>query len=225
MDNDTALIGAKNEGEYEPGAAYIFARSGKTWTQQAKLTASNRPLLANFGVSVSLSGSTALIGADDKSAAYVFVLVGTSWVEQAKLTPDDSEAGREFGISVSLDNDTALIGASGYNNYTHHGAAYIFVRSGASWTQQARLTADDGSSDDMFGISVSLSNDTALVGIEFKNAAYVFSRSGSIWTQQAKLTGTDNYFGQSVFLNGDIALIGACGDQSSAYVFVRSGIR
>jgi hypothetical protein len=225
LENDTALIGAKNEGEYEPGAAYVFVRSENTWTQQAKLTASNRPLLANFGVSVSLSGSTALIGVDDKSAAYVFVRSETSWTEQAKLTPDDGEAGREFGVSVSLEKDTALIGATGYNNYTHQGAAYIFVRSGTSWTQQTRLTADDGASDDMFGLSVSLSGDTALIGTEFKNAAYVFSRSGTTWTQQAKLTGADNpsSFGRAVSLNGDTALIGGCGYQSSAYVFVRSG--
>ena len=119
---------------------------------------------------------------------------------------------RTIGISVSLSGDTALIGAYwddvGSNN--HQGSAYVFTRNGTTWTQQAQLTANDGAAEDWFGISVSLSGDTALVGAygdeigsyTYQGSAYVFTRSGTTWAQQAKLTASDgtssDYFGRSV---------------------------
>ena len=141
-------------------------------------------------------------------------------MEQTKLTA----ANYGFGGDVNIDGDTALIGASG--------AAYVFVRSGGVWTEQATLTPSDGDSE-LFGAPVSIDGDTALIGATRANAlagaAYVYVRSGTVWTEQTKLTPSDgevdDHFGSDVSLDGDTALIGAEQDDDnavgsgSAYIF------
>jgi hypothetical protein len=102
---------------------------------------------------------------------------GREWTEHARLAVGDGKPGDWFGISVALSGNTALVGAWSKNNHTR--AAYVFVRDGSRWTQQIKLTADDGVAQDYFGSAVVLSGDTGLVGAGFKNhaagAAYVFS--------------------------------------------------
>ncbi len=235
LSGDTALVGAyfKNNGT---GAAYAFVRSGTTWSEQHKLVAPDAAADDYFGRSTTLSGDTALVGASAKNtetgAAYVFVRSGSTWTEQQKLGASDGASGDQFGYASALSGDVALVGAFGKNNET--GAAYVFVRSGTTWTEQEKLSPSDGASNDRLGSSVALSGDTALVGASRKNsstgAAYVFVRSGTTWTEQQKLVAsdaaTDDYFGQSVALSGDTALIAASGNSSTtgaAYVFVRSG--
>jgi hypothetical protein len=235
ISGDTAVVGAayKNTGK---GATYVFVRSGTIWNQQAKLTPSDAAVGDYFGISVSVSGNTAVVGAyykdAKKGAAYVFVRSGTIWNQQAKLTASDGAADDYFGNSVSVSGDTAVVGAYGKNS--NKGAAYVFVRSGSIWNQQAKLTASDGAANEYFGDEVSVSSDTAVVGAYGKNsnkgAAYVFVRSGSNWNQQAKLTASDgaasDYFGTSVSISSDTAIVGASGKEShtgAVYVFVRSG--
>jgi hypothetical protein len=245
LSGDTALVGVYQDyigANANQGSAYVFTRSGTTWSQQAKLTASDGAAHDFFGYSVALSGDTALVGAyidDSAGSAYVFTRSGGAWSQQAKLTASDGAAFDFFGYSVALSGDTALVGAyaddiaAGANA----GSAYVFTRSGSSWSQQAKLTAGDGAADDWFGYSVALSGDTALVGAYQDDiaagtnagSAYVFTRSGSSWSQQAKLTTSDgaafDSLGYSVALSGDTALVGAYIDDSagSAYVFTRSG--
>jgi hypothetical protein len=250
VSGDTAVIGAYSDDGIgtDSGSAYVFVRSGTTWTQQAKLTASDAALEDFFGISVSVSGDTAVVGAygDDgigsnSGSAYVFVRSGTTWTQQAKLTASDAAADDLFGRSVSVSGDTAVIGAYGDNGIgIDSGSAYVFVRSGTTWTQQAKLTASDAALEDFFGTSVSVSGDTAVIGAygdddggSGSGSSYVFTRSGGTWTQQQKLTASDaaadDQFGLSVSVSGDTALIGAVGTDSgstyvgSAYVFVRSG--
>ena len=228
VSGDTAVIGApgKNAGQ---GATYVFVRSGGAWTQQQELTASDGAAGDWFGYSVSLSGSTAVIGALAKhnyqGAAYVFVLSGGVWGQQQELTASDGAAGDEFGYSVAVSGGTAVIGAPG-----SRGAAYVFVRSGGVWGQPQKLTASDGAAGDSFGNSVSVSGDTAVIAAYHKNAdqgaAYLFVRSGGVWGQQQELTATDgvanDYFGVSVSVSGGTAAIGAVGRnnyQGAAYVF------
>jgi hypothetical protein len=243
----TAVVGAPRNDERgtDAGAAYVFARSGASWTQQAKLTAADGAGNENFGTAVAVAGDTALVGAIFASdagssafgAVYVFVRSGASWTQQAKLVPPDGVADDQFGTSVALAGDTAVVGA------VHHsaggdrsGAAYVFVRSGATWILQAQLTAADGADNDFFGTSVALAGDTAVIGAvnaagstAQAGAAYAFVRSGTTWTQQAKLTAADgaafDHFGTSVALAGDTALVGASRSQDAgaAYAFVRSG--
>ncbi len=131
------------------------------------------------------------------------------WTQQAKLTSADGAVGDRFGYSVSVSGDTAVIGAVGTDSY--QGSAYVFTRTGGEWTQQDKLTADDGVAGDWFGISVSVSGDTAIIGAngddDWKGSAYVFTRTGGVWNQQAKLTAddgaADDCFGEFVSVSGD----------------------
>jgi len=239
LSGDTALIGAPldvNNGVIS-GSVYVFTRIGTTWSQQAKLLALNGATYAYFGISVSLDGNTALIGAnmdtDNGSmsgSAYVFNRSGTTWSQQAKLLASDGAWNDRFGDSVSLAGNTALIGASqDDDNGVDSGSAYVFTRTGATWSQQAKLLASDGATQDWFGFSVSLVGDTALIGAygyDDKGSTYVFTRTANTWIQQQNLLASDGTigesFGISVSLDGNTALIGANADNNSkgsAYVF------
>lgn len=262
-DGNTALIGAwmeSDSGTSANGAAYVFVRSGTSWTQQQKLLAMDKASGDYFGSSVALSadGNTALIGADGKSdsgtsengAVYVFSRSGTSWSQQQKLLAEDKASHDAFGWSIALsgDGNTALIGADGESDggTLANGAAYVFVRSGATFMAQQKLLARDKASNSAFGWSVSLSRDgsTALVGANGHSegtvtrcgAGYVFARSGTSWTEQQKLLAGDresgDAFGEAVSLSsdGNTALIGAVYEDDggttnsgAAYVFARTG--
>ena len=113
-----------------------------------------------------------------------------TWTQAAKALASDGGASDNFGFSVSIDGDYAIVGAMGDDDKaTNTGSAYVFVRSGTTWTQQAKLTANDGQSGDNFGESVSISGDYAIVGVPREDdkgsgagAAYIFVRSGTTWT-------------------------------------------
>ena len=213
------------------GAAFVFVRSGGTWTQQAELHDPSPATSDQFGASVALSGTTALVGAigvgvggyASAGAAYLFEGSGATWTEQAQLTAPvaDLAAYAHFGWAVALDGDTALVGAPFGSLGSPHGAAYLFQGSGATWPQRARLVASDAADNDSFGWDVVLSGGTALVGApginvagqDFAGAAYVFA--GPTWKQQAELQGADEVandeFGSALALSGTRALIGAPG--------------
>jgi len=214
------------------------------WTEIQKLLPSDGAASDYFGYSVSLDGDTALIGAyydedngEHSGSAYVFTRTGTTWAQQAKLLASDGTAYDLFGSSVSLSGDTALIGAVDDDNGVDSGSAYVFTRTGTTWTQQTKLLASDGAADDLFGYSVALSGDTALIGAvcddDGRGSAYVFARTDTTWTLQQKLLSPDgtinDFFGGSLSLSGDTALISVHGDDDngaqsgSAYVFTRSG--
>jgi len=240
LSGDTALIGAPTYNNVS-GSAYVFTRTGTTWTQQQKLVGGDSAYGDGFAYAVALDGDTAVIGSpydDDNGlnsgSVYVFTRTGTNWTQQVKLNALDGKILNEFGCSIFLDGDTALIGASGA------GAAYVFFWTGTHWVQRAKVTAEG----DEFGCSVSLDGDTALIGAmgvppppppTIPGWAYVFVRYednySKFWWQQAKLLASDgteeDYFGCSVSIDGNTALIGAYGDEDngdesgSAYVFNR----
>ncbi len=251
VEGDVALIGAPESnvgGNPSQGAAYIFTRSGTTWTQQAKLTAPDGESGDEFGLSVGLSGTTAVIGAasDDagvsanQGSAYVFTGSCSAWTQQAKLTAPDGAAEDFFGLSVCIDGETAIAGSHGntVNGNARQGSAHIFTRSGATWTRQTKLTAPDGATEDAFGYSVAISGDTALIGAGWddigtnvnQGSSWVFSRAGDVWIGPdfkiiAPGVGANERFGWSVAVSGDTALIGVLEDRQVgyAYVFTRSG--
>ena len=229
----------------DEAAVYPVTVDPWIWAETANLFASDAAVGDRFGIAVSLSGSTALIGANgkdtgtiDEGCAYILEQGPTGWSEQARIVPTALTPRSDFGHSASLDGDTALIGATGhFATGMIQGAAFVHVRSSTSWTQEAMLYPVDGYLDELFGFSVSLSKDTALVGAPFKSdlahhagAAYVFVRTGTAWTQQAKLVPADStifdYCGWSVALDGGTALIGAKGRNDgagAAFVFTRTG--
>ena len=246
IDGDYAIIGAHFDDSLgsDSGSAYIFKRSCGGWIQQAKLTASNGSSGDYFGYSVSIDGDYAIIGAygrdiyfPDSGTAYIFKRDGESWSQQAQLTAGSIVMDIEFGKSVSIDGDYCIVGAA---SFVYEGSAYIFKRGGTTWTKEATLTALAGNFSNMFGCSVSIDGEYAIIGDSFDDdngnasgAAYVFKRESEAWSQQAKLLPSDgatyDSFGGSVYIDGDYAVIGASfedengTDSGSAYIFKREG--
>lgn len=251
------------------GAAYVFVHSGGKWNQQAYLKASNSEGLDLFGTAVAVSGDTIVVGApyeasnargingnqrnnaaSSSGAAYVFVRSGGKWNQQAYLKA--SNAGGMFGKSVAVSGNTIVVGAPEEgssargvnsappsNGAAGSGAAYVFVRRGSRWSQQAYLKASNTGVGSNFGISVAIAGDTVVVGSPSESsdargvngdqnnndalssgAAYVFVRKGRSWSQQAYLkainTGERNSFGWSVAIAGDTVVVGAHGEDSDA---------
>ena len=171
-------------------------------------------------------------------AFFLSIALFADWDNEQKLTASDATEDDHFGNSVSIDGDYAVIGAIWEDDGS--GAAYIFHRNGTSWTEQAKITAYDGTAEDMFGYSVSISGDYAVVGaylhddiINNRGAVYIFHRNGTNWVHQAKLEASggaeDDEFGWSVSIDGDYVVIGSPGDDDvgngagSAYLFHRNG--
>ena len=159
-DGNTALVGASSA-TAGAGAAYVYTWDGTTWTERRILNGEG----GNFGVSVALSGNTALVGASSANAgagaAYVFTGSGSTWEQQARLTADDTVGGDQFGFSVALSGNIALVGAyegDATTSNTDTGTAYVFTRSGDSWSGGIKLIAGDTAADNnAFGSSVALS--------------------------------------------------------------------
>ena len=246
ISGDVALVGAKGDNVYGyfSGSAYVFRRIGSNWVQEKKLFPSDGALYDEFGWSVSISGNVALVGAygdNDKGSysgsAYVFRWDGSSWVEEKKLLASDGAAYDNFGDSLSISGDVALVGAPyDDDNGNSSGSAYVFRWDGSSWVEEKKLLASDGAAYDNFGDSLSISGNVALVGVPFDNdkgdaagSAYVFRWNGSIWVEEQKLLASDgasdDWFGDSVSISGNVALVGALYDNDnggysgSAYVF------
>jgi len=212
--------------------------------ETARLVASDANTDDRFGVSVAIDGDIAVVGAyhndansPDCGAAYIYELSGSQWIERQKLVALDASSGDWFGRSVAIDGNTIVVGSYyGDNNEPNTGVAYVFTRTGALWTQQQKLFATDGASNDRFGISVSVKDNLIVVGAyrddEDAGAAYVFIRNGIIWSEQQKLTASDrakgDYFGYAAVMNANTILIGAYKDEhpegtGSVYVFERQG--
>jgi hypothetical protein len=260
-DGNTALVGNPRQAGPCPrstecdnqGAAWVFTRSGSTWSLQTKLTGGEEETgEGRFGHSVALSGdgATALVGApSDRSgpgAAWVFTRTGSSWTQQGhKLTASDEQGEGHLGGSAALsaDGNTAVLGGPGDNGYA--GAAWIFTRSGSTWTQLGgKLTGEGEEGQGHFGFSVAVSADggTALVGARADGgaeapragAAWAFALSGSAWSDLGgKLTAgiettPEAQFGYSLALSqdGSHALVGAprdAGGLGAAWLLARSG--
>ncbi|GEM_PF-999898 len=244
ISGDTALVGSRSSvsGGSRQGTVYVFVRTNGNWTERQRLTASDGKNNDGFGWSIAISGDTAIIGAvgasaganTNQGAAYVFVRNNGAWAQQQKLIANEAVLG-PFGHSVALSGDTAVVGA------LYAEAAYVFTRANGAWTRQQKLTASDGKDGDTFGYATAISGDTAIIGARWadisgnteRGAAYVYVRANGAWTQQQKLTASDgrvnDYFGSSVAVNADTALVGAIGvdtganiNQGAAYAFTRA---
>lgn len=235
--------GESEQGEYS-GAAYIFKRSSGIWNEVARLTPGDAAEWDYFGHSVGMFGDYAIVGAlgdDDRGegsgSVYIYKQTDGGWSQDAKLTASDGEAGDDFGYSVSLYGDYAIVGA--HRDDTNKGAAYIFQRMDTGWFEAEKLTAIDGAAGDLFGYSVCIEGDYAVIGASGSNVngyasgvVYVFKRTDTEWNEIAKLTPEDgaegDNFGNAVSISGAYTVVGSrgdddCGDKSgSVYVFEKS---
>jgi hypothetical protein len=236
IEGDTAVVGAPTGPDYR-GAVYVFTRSGDSWTQSAKLTASDRESGGRIGSSLAIDGDTIVAGAPDigPGAAYTFERTGAGWTQSAKLTASDGAGADQLGYSVAIDGDTIVAGADPTGVAPDPpGSVYTFARTGpAERTETAKLTASDGEG---LGASVAIDGDTIVAGAPASRtaaprrpgSAYTFERTGAGWTQSAKLTASDGTalddLGSSVAVDGDTIVAGASGDGAGAvYTFARTG--
>ena len=254
LSGDTAAVGAHRDdvgSNVDEGSAYFFTSTGGAWTFQQKLTAPNGigDFQDAYGISVALNEGTLAVGAYHAAAGflgnhgvvYIYARGHTGWVLEKRLAAADRESGDGFGFSVALSGETLAVGALYADIGTNYnqGAVYVYTRGGGAWPQQQKLTAGDGATSDVFGLSVSLSGDTLVAGAwnddigekQDQGSASVFRRGDGVWTEQQKLTAGDGegweYFGNAVAVSGDTVLVGAVGDtvgeenygQGSAYVF------
>jgi hypothetical protein len=222
----TAIVGAlfDDDNGTDSGSAYLFDTT--TGTQSAKLTASDGAASDNFGRSVAVSGTTAIVGAQkdddngiDSGSAYLFDT--TSGAQIAKLTASDAAESAEFGISVAISGTTAIVGAYRDDEISvDSGAAYLFDTT--TGNQIFKLTASDGAAFDEFGISVAISGTTAIVGRlnqlnDSSGSAYLFDTTTG--AQLAKLTASDaaagDWFGHSVAIFDDIIMVTASHDEDN----------
>jgi cyclophilin family peptidyl-prolyl cis-trans isomerase len=228
MNNAYVIVGAYHKNN-KTGAAYIFKETGQsTWSQEAKLTASDAAADDKFGMSVAIDGDYAIVGSyldddngTDSGSAYIFKRNGTTWTQQAKLKASDGAAGDQFGYSVAIKGEYVIAGAVGNDDGGNFsGSAYIFKRNDSTWSQQAKLIASDAAAFDWFGKSVSISNQYAVIGSYWDDdkgsksgSAYIFAREDTEWIQQKKITAFDgaaeDYFGNSVSISDDYAVVGA----------------
>ena len=201
---DWAIVGSNQ-------AAYLFQRTGSTWTEQAKFTGAG----GDFGQAVALNGNYAVVGAFNSTEAYVYQRTGTTWQQQAVLVASDGTANNNFGWSVSVSGDYIIVGAFGATASSEAGAAYVFVRTGSMWIQQAKLEPGAVTQQGVkrFGQSVALSGNYAVVGdpsdddvAPGSGAVYVFQRQGMSWPLVEKIVASDaslfDGFGTSVAMDG-----------------------
>ena len=237
---DIAVIGDTGD-DTGRGAAYVFERTISGWSQTAKLLPDRKgEPYDRFGHSVSVSGTTAIIGARyeevdgvTRGAAYIYTKTDLGWMKSARITGDERDDVGGFGHSVSLDGIVAVIGAPYTDNA---GAVYVFQNPGGCWTQGAKLTPDSAERV-YFGESVSISGTTVIASAEGEDhggnygSAYIFELTGMGWTQTDKITpdsaGLRDQFGESVSISDGVAAVGAW-DRSlshgSAYVFEDTGL-
>ncbi|QDU65384.1 FG-GAP repeat protein [Engelhardtia mirabilis] len=233
IDGDVAMVGAHDDSSVLSGAGsvYVYTRQpDQTWLETDKLAASDATVFAQFGHSVAIDGDFAVIGAPTakspfgtSGAGYVFQRqMDDSWLQVAKLFDSDAPSGVELGFDASISGTRVVLGAHKQGDTAPvAGAAHVFERQNdGSWPRVAKLLASDGAAIDYFGYSVSVSGDNIVCGAwqddDFgtgTGSAYVFERQpDTSWTEVAKLlppvVQSNGHFGQSVWVDGDYALIG-----------------
>jgi hypothetical protein len=245
ISHNTVIIGAPFEdtGGENAGAAYIFERDGAgTWAEVAQLYANDAEPSDIFGISASIHGDQAIVGADQEDtggdgagAAYIFERDGVgAWAQVARLKASDAGPGDAFGGTVSIENDWAVVGA--FRKDGGQGAVYLFRRDGADeWTEVSKLLPSDAQVALEFGASVSMAGNRIIVGApnseQRAGAAYIFERDSSdAWFEVRKLQASDSRaeegFGHSVAISGNAAVVGTNIDDrsqepvGSAYWFV-----
>ena len=240
ISGNLAIIGAPDNDDTfnESGSAYIARFDDSGWIQEAKLTMDYIGADHRFGEAVAISGTYAIVGAPSyfdnygiNSSIHFYHYENGNWIEKQRISPETTEDG--FGRAVDIDGDRAVVTAPWDSD---SGAVYIYRFDGNNWMEEQKLIANDAASGAYFGGSVSINGNTVIVGDPYNDgngsnagAAYIFVFDGSNWIQSQKLMASDgaadDYFGNSVAVDNNFAVIGANEDDDndtasgSAYVF------
>jgi hypothetical protein len=226
VDGDTIAVGAEHDDHGDvanAGSVYVFVRSGRAWTLEAKLTAPDPRTEAHFGHSLALDGDTLAVGTWATDTVFIFERTGAWWSEPqvVRATP---EQGGNFGHSLALDGDRLIVGAEwrwSTSVLLTAGGASVFERVEQEWVLDADLAAGDPGSNDRFGSSVAIAGDLIVVGApededgsnENSGSVYVFRQIDGEWAELQKLIPCDptpwQQFGWSVAVAGPNLLVGS----------------
>lgn len=238
ISGDVVIAGAVGDADngFNSGSAYVFRFDGATWVQEQKLLAADGAPNDGFGLTASVSGDVALVGASSdgdngpgSGSAYVFRHNGVSWVQEEKLLPHDGAAGDQFGWAGVISGDVAILGAKyDDDNGADSGSAYVFRDNGVNWNEDGKLLPADGAAGDGFGHAVSIFGNVATVGApddadngSQSGSAYLFRYDGANWVQQPKILPSDgapvDVFGISISVWGDSAAVGATWDDDNGH--------
>jgi len=250
VDGEWAVVGANrnNASLSNDGAAFVFRLVGGVWVADQKLTDIAPGSNYHFGQAVAISGNVIAVGVPDDDdvqnsagSVQVFRHDGNQWNFEQELTAADPASGDRFGWSVALELELLAIGAkSDDDSQSNSGSVYVFRGTHGAWFQEQKLTAADPAANAQLGDALAIDGDTIVAGAWqddddgfFSGAAYVFRFAATTWTEEAKLKATDGvafqFFGRSVAIDGDEAVVGAYGDGTAgsdagaAYAFQRVG--
>ena len=233
ISGDTAIVGALGDDDYgsDSGSVYIFQQNAGVWSEAQKLTAYDGAASDFFGFSVAISGDSVIVGAygdDDKGSdsgsVYIFQQNAGVWGEAQKLSASDGGAYDDFGSSVAISGDSAIVGAKRDDDKgSDSGSVYIFQKNAGVWGEAQKITASDGDAYGYFGSSMAISGDNAIVGTygdddkgSDSGSVYIFQQNAGVWGEAQKITASDgaayDYFGSSVAISGDSAIVGASKD-------------
>jgi hypothetical protein len=248
ISGNNVLVGSYKNDEFgsNAGSAYVFTYDGEYWTETQKLFSNDSSPGDQFGFSVSISDTTAIIGSngdDDEGlnsgSAYIFSVIDDVWFQTEKLSANDGEENDEFGFDVSISENYVMISAPYKDQLTSgllSGKVYLFERSDNSWTHINSFESDQSGVNDSFGQKISLSDDFALIGASGNNSngsesgtVYVYQRHINKWSHSSNLYAFDgspgDLFGSSIAIHNDRAIVGAYRDDDngsssgSAYLF------
>lgn len=248
ISGDTIVVGAQGISSGasadigKQGSAYVFTRSGNTWTQQQILESPTPANREYFGHDVGISGDTIVVGAYYRNkgaivqagSGFVFSRSGSTWTQLQELTADDSGQYFEFGKQISINGNYIAVSAPrwgpGIAGQFNRGAVYVYYKSGTTFTQQQKITADDPDNNDNFGESLDISGDLIIAGSRandlgagaYSGTAYVLRRSGSTWAITNKFAPTDlqsyDDFGNNVAVDDNSFVITASGSPNGNFI-------
>jgi len=219
IDGDVLAVSASGEDTTveNAGAVYVFEQSAGVWTEVVRLSPGAEPF-TTFGSAVEIKGDTMMVGAWGDTAAgqqyagrvYVYERIAGVWTHVDTLETDNPMFDDNFGAAISIDGDTAIIGAIDvdHGGVTNAGAVYVFEKGPSGWEQTARLVSPNPINESLFGGSLALDGDTAVIGSEDADAVHIFERSAGAWQLVEELTGSGD-FGVDVDIDGDTILIGS----------------
>ncbi len=246
IDGDYMVCGVPADsplGSACPSRAYVFKRTNDVWGDPVQLFPSTQTGTDRFSWSAALKGDWLALGAPESEftigKVYIYHREGTNWVETDILVGADTDPGDSFGLHLAMDSTVLVVAAPNDSDIEPFaGSAYVFRRSGTTWTQEAKLTADNPTSNPVFGQSVAISGDTIAVGAigdstgaTGAGAVYIFTKQGAVWAVTTKLMSpivtAFSQFGDAIALSGDRLIVGARfdsdpdGDRGVGYLFRR----
>jgi hypothetical protein len=250
ISGNVAIVGANHDDDNgtSSGSVYVFRYNGSNWIEEQKLTAADAAVEDEFGWTLALEDTVAVIGAyrnDDNASnsgsVYIFHYDGATWNQAQKVNAPGASVDDFFGYSVAISGDACIIGAYlDDDNGTNSGSAFVYRYNGSTWAFEEKLTASDGINGDSFGFDVAIYNDVLICGAFGNNNAgsaagtcYVYRFNGSNWIEEQKLNASDatadDWFGFSVGISDQTIIVGAFHDDDfgaetgGTYIFRHTG--